>query len=112
VTFTSTVVQKLSRGGGAPTGIVQFILDGGKVGNPVTLDSNGRASWSTSSLQVGKHQIVGKYIPTGWGGLFVASSSPEKSHAVIAAHDLYWWLIILIIVIFIVLGIWWYLRKK
>lgn len=112
VTFTATVVQRLSRGGGAPTGTVQFILDGGKVGNPVTLDSNGRASWSTSSLQVGKHQIVGKYIPTGWGGLFVASSSPEKSHAVIAAHDLYWWLIILIIVIFIVLGIWWYLRKK
>jgi hypothetical protein len=83
VTFTATVVQKLSRGGGAPTGTVQFILDGGRIGNPVTLDSNGRASWSTSSLQVGKHQIVAQYIPTGWGGLFMASSSPEESHTVL-----------------------------
>jgi hypothetical protein len=110
VTFTATVVQKLSRGEGTPTGTVQFILDGGKVGNPVTLDSNGRASWSTSSLQVGKHQIVAKFIPTGWGGLLMASSSPEESHAVIAAHDLYLWLVILVIVILIILGIWWYLR--
>src|SRR4030095_6974885 len=78
VTFTATVVQKLSRGGGAPTGTVQFILDGGKVGNPVTLDSNGRASWSTSSLQVGKHQIVAQYIPTGWGGLLTDNAMIYK----------------------------------
>jgi hypothetical protein len=111
VTFTATVVQKLSRGGGAPTGTVQFIVDGGKVGNPVTLDANGRASWSTSSLQAGQHQIVAKYTPSGWGGLFTASSSPEKSHTVIAAHDLYFWLIILLIIILlIVLIIWRYLR--
>ena len=67
VTFTATVAQITPRGGGAPTGTVQFILDGGKVGNPVTLDANGRALWSTSGLQVGKHQIVAQYIPTGWG---------------------------------------------
>jgi hypothetical protein len=82
VTFTATVTQKLSRGGRAPAGTVQFVLDGAKVGQPVTLDSEGRAQWSTSSLQVGQHQIVARYIPTGWGGLFLASTSPVKSHTV------------------------------
>jgi hypothetical protein len=86
VTFTATVAQKESRGGGAPAGTVQFILDGGNAGNPVTLDSNGRASWSTSSLKVGQHQIVAKYTSTGWGGLFTASSSSKQSHTVIAAQ--------------------------
>lgn len=50
VTFTATVVPTVTRGGGAPAGTVQFILDGSNAGNPVTLDSNGRAAWSTSSL--------------------------------------------------------------
>jgi hypothetical protein len=103
VTFTATVAQKLSRGGGAPAGAVQFIVDGGKVGNLVTLDANGRASWSTSSLQAGQHQIVAKYTPSGWGGLFTASSSPAKSHTVIAANNIYFWLIILLIIILLLI---------
>ena len=110
VTFTATVAPTPSRGGGAPAGTVQFILDGGKVGDPVTLDSSGRALWSTSSLPAGKHQVVAKYVPSGFGGLFLASSSPEESHTVIAAHDLYIWLVILLIIILIVLIIWRYLR--
>jgi hypothetical protein len=80
MTFTATVCKRF-KGEGAPTGTVQFILDDCKVSNPVTLDSNGRAS-GASSLEVGQHQIVAKYIPTGGGGLFMASRSPEKSHAV------------------------------
>jgi Bacterial Ig-like domain (group 3) len=102
-TFTATVAQTTPKGGGAPTGTAQFILDGGKVGNPVTLDSNGRALWSTSGLQVGQHQIVAEYIPTGWGSLFMASTSPEKSHTVIAAINLYFWLVILLLIIILIL---------
>jgi hypothetical protein len=103
VAFTATVAQKVSRGGGAPDGTVQFILDGGKVGNPVTLDANGRAALSTSSLQVGQHQIVAEYIPTGWGGAFLASTSPKESHTVIAAINLYFWLVILLLIIILIL---------
>jgi len=111
-TFTATVAQITPKGGGAPNGTAQFILDGGKVGNPVTLDANGRALWSSSGLQVGQHQIVAQYTPTGWGP-FMASTSPQASHTVIATGYLYFWIIILlliIILILIVFLIWRYLR--
>jgi hypothetical protein len=111
VAFTATVAQKVSRGGGAPAGAAQFILDGAKVANPVTLDANGRALWSTSSLSVGQHQIVAEYIPTAWGNVFLASTSPLVSHTVIAPSKLYLWLIIaLLIILLIAFIIWRYLR--
>lgn len=111
VSFTATVVPTLSRGIGAPGGNVQFVLNGGKVGDPVTLDSSGRATWSSSNLQSGEHQVVANYIPSRFGAVFLASSSPEESHTVIAAQNFYLWLIILLIIILlIVLIIWRYLR--
>jgi Bacterial Ig-like domain (group 3) len=82
VKFTATVAQRVPRRGGAPAGTVQFILDGGNAGNPIALDSNGRALWTTSSLKLGQHKIMANYIPAGWGSLFTASSSPEVSHTV------------------------------
>ena len=87
VAFTATVAQKVSRGGAAPAGAARFILDGSQIGNPITLDPNGRALWNTSSLQVGQHRIVAKYIPSGWGSLFLASTSPQVSHTVIAPAE-------------------------
>lgn len=113
VTFTATVAPTLSRSGqGTPSGAVQFVVDGGKVGNPVALDSTGRATWSTSSLQAGKHQVVAQYIPSGFGGLlFLASSSPEESHTVIAKSGQFFWLVILLILVLIILIVWWYRRK-
>jgi hypothetical protein len=110
VTFTATVVQKVSRVKGAPTGTVQFILDGNNVGNPVTLDVKGSALWSTSnlSLEAGKtqtvHQISAKYIPSGWGS-FTSSNSPDESHTVVAADNQYYWLIILLIIILLIIFI-------
>ncbi|MDD5036034.1 MAG: Ig-like domain-containing protein [Methylococcaceae bacterium] len=109
VTFTATVALTVPTGGSAPTGMVQFMLDGGKVGNPIMLDPNGRAMWSTSNLQIGKHQIAANYIPNR--GSVLASSSPEKSHTVMETLSLYFWLVILLIII-LVLIIWGYLRTK
>jgi hypothetical protein len=103
VAFTATVTQMLSRGGRAPAGSVQFLLDGGAVGNPMTLDADGRALWNTSTLQVGQHQIVAKYIPTNWGGLFLASTSPEVSHTVMASGNPYFWLVILLLILILIL---------
>jgi phosphate/sulfate permease len=102
VSFTATVQPTLPRGTGAPGGTVQFILDGSNAGNPVALDANGRAVWSTSSLQAGKHQIVANYIPTGFGGgIFLASTSPEEIHTVITSEQ-YFWLIVLLGVIILI----------
>jgi len=111
-TFTATVTQITPKGGSAPTGTAQFILDGGKVGNLVTLDANGRALWSSSGLQVGQHQIVAQYTPTGWGP-FMASTSPQASHTVIAAINLYFWLTIalLIIILFLIVFMIWRYRR-
>jgi hypothetical protein len=81
VTFTATVAQTVSRREDAPTGTVQFILNGNTVGEPVKLESNGQAMWRTSKLKAGKHQVSGKYLPSP-GSKFLASTSPEESHTV------------------------------
>ncbi|HLW71302.1 MAG TPA: Ig-like domain-containing protein [Candidatus Binataceae bacterium] len=82
VTFVATVAQKLPRGFSIPGGSVQFVLDGKDVGKPLSLDAKGKALWRTSSLPVGRHEIVAKYIPTGWGGPFLPSTSPARKHRV------------------------------
>lgn len=111
--FTATVAPRVARGGPAPTGSVQFTLDGGKIGSPITLDASGRAQWSTSSLQVGQHEVVAQYLPIGWGSLFLTSTSPQVSHIVIPASNSYLWLVILqlITIVLIVFLIWRHLRK-
>jgi Bacterial Ig-like domain (group 3) len=81
VTFTAIVARNEPRGGGAPTGTVQFYLDGSKVGEPVRLDSQGRATWETSRLKVGRHLVAAGYMP-GEHSVFLASSSLEKPHTV------------------------------
>jgi len=56
VTFTATVMPAAP----APTGTVQFIVDGTNTGNPVTL-ANGQASFTTSSLASGTRAITASY---------------------------------------------------
>jgi Big-like domain-containing protein len=55
VTFTATVAGA----GGTPTGTVTFSVDGG-AGTPATL-SGGQATFTTSSLTVGAHNITATY---------------------------------------------------
>ena len=80
VTFTAIVARKALSGRGAPTGTVQFILDGSRAGLPVKL-ANGRATWKTRSLKPGEHKVAARYIPVK-GSVFLASSSPDKPHTV------------------------------
>jgi lysyl endopeptidase len=79
VTFTATVARIARAGKGVPTGTVQFMLDGYKVGRPVRL-ANGQASWKTSSLKPGKHNVSANYIPSS--RVFLASSSADQAHTV------------------------------
>jgi hypothetical protein len=108
VTFTATVAPMVSRSGaGTPTGTVQFILDNGMMGNPIALDSNGRAVLTTASLQVGQRQVVANYIPSP-GSVSLASSSPEEIHTVIKTYGQLYWLVILLIIIILIAIVWWY----
>lgn len=60
VTFTAQVTSNY----GTPSGIVSFI-DSAADTEPVVLDANGIARWSTSSLLTGTHTITAKYNATG-----------------------------------------------
>jgi hypothetical protein len=115
VAFTATVSRRGAKSGaGAPAGTVQFIVDGAKIGGSATLDAAGRAHWSTSSLAVGQHRIAADYTPAGagWGGMLLASDSPEERHIVVDANGMPLWLIVLLVILLLGIAIWWFVIKK
>jgi large repetitive protein len=57
VTFTAAVTSAF----GAPTGTIQFKVDGAAAGSPVGLNGSGMATFSTSSLAVGTRAITADY---------------------------------------------------
>jgi Big-like domain-containing protein len=60
IAFTATVTA--ASGSAAPTGTVQFSVDGTDLGGPVTLDSSGvAASDPISSLAAGSHTVIAAY---------------------------------------------------
>jgi hypothetical protein len=81
VTFTATVVANSSAAVGAPSGSVQFAVDGSNVGQPVNVDAKGRATWETSRLRVGAHRVIASFVP-GAGSAFLPSTSLEKLQTV------------------------------
>ena len=66
VTFTATVSPI------PPGGTVQFKVDGTSVGNAVTVDSNGQATYTTPTLSIGNHTITASY--GGYNNIFSSSS--------------------------------------
>ena len=63
VTFTATVTA-VAPGSGTPTGTVSF-SDGSNMIGRGTLNGAGQASFTTSSLFVGNHNIVTRYAGDG-----------------------------------------------
>jgi len=61
VTFTATVTPT---SGSGETGTVQFQIDGGNVGTPVTLSGN-TASYTTCTLTAGSHAVAAIYSGDG-----------------------------------------------
>lgn len=112
VTFTAVVMRKASTIAKVSSGSVQFILDGTEVGDPLAVDTNGNTLWNTSSLSSGSHVVEARFIPSGFGEQFRASSS-KINHAVcrfgsadgkcenILAKWWFWLLIILLILLLI-----------
>ena len=60
VTFTAAVASN----GPAPTGPVQFTIDGVSVGGPVTLNASGKATDTETSLALGTHHVTVTYATT------------------------------------------------
>lgn len=81
VAFMVSVALNGSESKRVPTGTVQFMLDGAKVGARVKLDAKGRATWETSRLKVGTRRVSVSYIPSQ-GSVFLASSSLDEFHHV------------------------------
>jgi hypothetical protein len=86
VTFTATVARIARTGEGVPIGTVQFTLDGHKVGRPVRLDAQGRATWRTSTLKPGKHKVLATYRPSERSA-FMSSTSAGQLHTVGGERD-------------------------
>ena len=66
VTLTATVTSATRAW--APTGTVQFQVDGANMGGPCVLDGRGQATLVTSSLGTGPHDVVALYSPDGLTG--------------------------------------------
>jgi hypothetical protein len=81
VTFTAFVAATGPEGIGHPIGTVQFAVDGMNMGAPVLLDAKGRATWQTTGLKVGKHQVTAGYLP-GADSAFLPSTSVAQVHMV------------------------------
>ncbi|MGO4255186.1 Ig-like domain repeat protein [Marmoricola sp. RAF53] len=61
--FTAHVVAE---DGSAPTGAVQFSVDGAEMGAPVELDADGNAESATfGSPEPGDHSVIAAYVPVG-----------------------------------------------
>ena len=80
VTFTATVIRMKSAKG-APTGAVQFTIEGERAGAPIALDARGRARWEATGLTPGTHKIVASYVP-GAESAFLPSTSSAELHVV------------------------------
>jgi hypothetical protein len=75
--FTATVAR-LAAGGQTPTGTVQFMLNGEKMGEPVRLDARGTAGWKAANRKPGEYRLSARYLP-GKDSVFLPSSSAEKA---------------------------------
>ncbi len=63
ITFTATV-RPVTGAGFPTTGAVQFNIDNANVGAPVTLNAQGRATFSTATLTAGSHNVFATYNGT------------------------------------------------
>lgn len=78
VTFTYSL-SAVPPGGGTPTGLVQFKIDGVNAGSPAPLN-NGAAVYAISSLSVGVHSIEAEYA--GSANFFGTTNSMSAAQLV------------------------------
>jgi hypothetical protein len=60
ITLTASITSPIE--GQTVAGAVQFAVDGTDVGDPVAIDADGEAIWTTDSLEAGTHSISIRYV--------------------------------------------------
>jgi hypothetical protein len=78
VTYTATVAP--ASGSAVPTGTVQFSIDGSNVGSAVTLSGSDTATYTTSSLTGGTHDVKAIYTTNSTN--YTGSTSPTLTQTV------------------------------
>jgi len=111
VTFTATVAPKFAASAAAPTGSVEFSIDGEKQPQ-IALDATGHAAFTTTSLKNGTHQITATYTP-GAGSSSLSGTSSAIAHVVASGSGgsgsegssilRHWWFWLIIIIIIIII---------
>jgi hypothetical protein len=86
VTFTAVVRLNAPRRGATPAGTVLFSVDSGKARETVKLDRRGIATWRTSGLAPGEHQVTARYLPDK-GSQLLPSRSAAVLHLVRERKD-------------------------
>jgi lysyl endopeptidase len=81
LTITATVRRIALPRQAVPSGNVQFMLDGQRVGSPLRLDTKGEATLRISRQNLGKHRVSASYIPEA-GKAFLPSISPAREHLI------------------------------
>ena len=79
VTFTATVTGNDTVG--TPTGTVQFKDNGNDLGTAQTLNNEGKATYTTSNLEIGEHKITAVY--SGDGSSYQGSTSSALTFTVV-----------------------------
>jgi len=107
VMFTAAVAPKVDRGGGAPTGAAQLLVNGRAMSGPIALDASGKAIWRTAMLLPGSHEVAARYLPAPETD-YLPSISAVENHVILEADDLA--ILRLILILLLLLFIVWVYR--
>jgi FtsP/CotA-like multicopper oxidase with cupredoxin domain len=72
----TAIVSPLISGGPTPRGTVTFFVDDNAAGQPIELDADGRAKWTTEGIAEGTYAIRAVYNPVEGPESYYPSSSP------------------------------------
>ena len=81
VPIITVKVSRLAGAGRVPTGSVQILVDGERVGDPIRLDDKGSATWNLDAGKLGGRIVSARYVPEK-DGVFLPSTSAEVRVAV------------------------------
>lgn len=116
----TAIVSPLINGGPTPKGTVTFYVENNIYGQPIELDTAGRAIWKTDDLHEGTYVVRAAYTPVDGAESYYPSSSPNLSLLVpkgtgeqngginkgCLAQPWYVWVLLILILLIFVLVIW------
>jgi len=80
VTFVATV-RSASTSGQRPYGTVVFMIDGARASEPLRIDDNGRATFRTTTLSNGTHQVSARFNGENGSLSSTSANEPHTVHA-------------------------------